>query len=178
VLELTLSILLHAALGVALAALVWATGAGGAAAVWRLGLSVEPAGAFAYPLGLLVWLVACFAALVSPWLGVAGAAAVVGACAWALGTRPLRVAARRAGIVVAWALPAVVGLPVVLGFFLHGPTRRVDSNAFGDVVWYVAKLASAKESLFPFRDLAAAGVQLWRAEIGPSLLGGAITRLP
>lgn len=173
-LELTLSILLHAGLGIALAALVWAAGFGVVAAAPRAGLPLEPASVLAYPAGLLLALVACLAYLLTPWLGLLGLAVVLAALAL---SRPAWGALRRAAAVTAWALPAVVGLPVVLGFFLHGPSRRVDSNAFGDVVWYVAKLASAKESLFPFRDLAASGVHLWRAEIAPSLLGAVVTEL-
>ena len=174
-LELTLSILFHAGLGIVLAALVWAAGFGVVAAMHRGGLPLEPTSVLAYPAGLLLVLLACFSYLLTPWLGLLGGAAVLAALA---ASAPARAAGRRAAATVGWALPAVLGLPVVLGFFLHGPTKRVDSNAFGDVVWYVAKLASAKSSLFPFRDLAAAGVHLWRAEIAPSLVGAVVTELP
>jgi hypothetical protein len=179
VLQLTLSIWLHAGLGIALASIVWGIGFGVLDVVRRAGLPVEPAGVFAYPAGLLLALLACLAELITPWLGAVGAAAVLLATGAAVRSREaLAPAVRHAAATVVWALPAVVGVPVVLGFFLHGPTSRVDSNAFGDVVWYAAKLASARVSLFPLRDLAAAGIELWRAELGPTLLGGIVTRLP
>ncbi|HEX6699604.1 MAG TPA: hypothetical protein VF101_02645, partial [Gaiellaceae bacterium] len=83
-----------------------------------------------------------------------------------------------ASAAVARGLAAILGLATTLGFFLHGPTASVDSNAFGDVVWYAAKLESARRSLFPLRDLSAAGVDLWRAEIGPSLVGATVSYVP
>lgn len=176
-LELTLSIFLHAGLGILAAACVWTAGFGMLRAGRPVGLTpASEASVFAYPLGLLLVLVACLCFLVTPWLGVLGACAVAGALA--SGATPAAAVVRRCCGAVGWALPAVLGLPIVLGFFLHGPTKRLDSNAFGDVVWYVAKLSSAKESLFPLRDLAASGVHLWQAEIGPSLLGAVVTRLP
>jgi hypothetical protein len=176
VLQLTLAIFVHAVLGVLLAALVWAAGYGLVAAARRAGLDLGPARVVAYPAGLLLTLLVCACVLVTPWLGLIPGLVLAISLWHALRTRPA--IAHRAAELVAWALPAAIGPGVVLGFFLHGPTDRVDSNAFGDVVWYAAKVASAKESLFPFRDLAAAGVHLWRSEIGPTLIGAVVTRLP
>jgi hypothetical protein len=134
-LELTLSIFVHAALGVTLAEFVWTLGLGVVAAARRAGLDVGPARALAYPAGLLLVLFACICLLITPWLGILAGTAVVIALAQAFSVRASSVGAmRRAATAVAWALAPAVGLALVLGFFLHEPTRRVDSNAFGDVV--------------------------------------------
>src|SRR4051812_18976425 len=138
---------------------------------WQLALP----DAFAYPLGLLLLIVVSTAFLVHVLLGVLGLAL---ALAPAVRVRRPGLAVARAAVATAWAAPAIVGLGALLGFFLHGPTRDVDSNAFGDVVWYVAKLESARESLFPLRDLAAAGLDLWHAELAPSLVGAAASPAP
>jgi hypothetical protein len=175
---LTTSILFHAALGIVLAGVVWATGAG-----WLLLLRRPPTLdrelVFAYPLGLLATLVACGLFLTWRPLGIPGVALVVVPLVLAARSRAVfAAAARRTAAAVTRGLPAIVGLATTLGFFLHGPTASVDSNAFGDVVWYAAKLESARQSLFPLRDLSAAGVDLWRAEIGPSLLGATVSYVP
>jgi hypothetical protein len=177
---LTLSILYHAVLGLLLAAVVWTVGGGWLIALrrWRPPLEQRDA-VFAYPLGLLAVLCACALFLVQRWLGLLGAALVVAPLVVAAGRHALIAPiARRAAAVVAWATPAIVGLAATVGFFLHGPTATVNSNAFGDVVWYVAKLESARRSLFPLHDLAAAGVDLWRAEVAPSLVGATASSVP
>jgi hypothetical protein len=177
VLRLTLAILYHVGLGVLLAGIVWSVGYAWLLALWRR--SPPPSPVFAYPVGLLAILVACALFLTNRWLGLPAAALLVAPLGLAAREAlPPALPVRRAAASVAWALPAVVGLGATIGFFLHGPTRRVDSNAFGDVVWYAAKLASAKRSLFPLHDLSAAGVDLWRAELGPTLVGATISYLP
>jgi hypothetical protein len=172
--QLALAIEYHVALGILLAGLVWAVGAGYVLAVWRDGPAV-----FAYPIGLLAVLCASALFLLEGWLAPLSLALLLAPLVllfrrWSRA----RAAARRLGLAVAWGSPAIVGLSTTLGFFLHGPTARVDSNAFGDVVWYVAKLASARQSLIPLRDLSAAGVNLWHAELGPTLIGAASSGLP
>lgn len=166
---LGLAILYHAALGIALAALLWAVGAGWLA----FARGLDPV--HAYPLGLLTVLTAAALVLVSPWLALLAVplVAVPLGLAWRA-----RTAVGPAARLLAWALPPIGGLAVSLGYFLHGPSRTLDSNTFGDVVWYVAKLASAKESLVPLRDLEVAGFHLWHAELGPTLLGAVVTKLP
>ena len=175
---LTASILLHAALGVVLASLVWSIG-GGWLVILRRPPFLDRDFVFAYPLGLLATLLACGLFLTWRPLGVPGAALVLVPIVLAFRRRALFGSAlRSAASAVARGLLAIVGLATTLGFFLHGPTASVDSNAFGDVVWYAAKLESARRSLFPLRDLSAAGVDLWRAEIGPSLVGATISYVP
>ena len=177
---LTASILVHGLLGVVLGAVVWTVGSGWLVTLRRFELpSLERELVFAYPIGLLCCFAACGLFLTWRPLGLLGAALVLPPFVLALRARGiLAPAARRAAAAVGRGLPAIVGLATTLGFFLHGPTASVDSNAFGDVVWYAAKLESAKRSLFPLHDLAAAGIDLWRAEIGPSLLGASISFLP
>ncbi|HEX6702570.1 MAG TPA: hypothetical protein VF101_17715, partial [Gaiellaceae bacterium] len=137
---LTASILFHAALGIVLAGLVWAIGAGWLVLL-RRPLSLDRELVFAYPLGLLATLVACGLLLTWRPLGAVGAALVVAPFVVAVRSRALFAsAARLASAAVARGLAAILGLATTLGFFLHGPTASVDSNAFGDVVWYAAKL--------------------------------------
>ena len=172
--ELTIAIAYHVALGIVLAGLVWAVGAGYLLAACRGAPAV-----CAYPVGLLVVMFACALFLIDRWLVLLSLALLVVplVVVWRRRSRVGPVA-RRAAVAVAWASPAIAAVGTTLGFFLHGPTARVDSNAFGDVVWYVAKLASARQSLFPLRDLSAANVNLWHAELGPSLIGAASSGLP
>jgi len=166
---LGLAILYHAALGVALAGLVWVLGAG-----WLVLLRGYER-VHAYPLGLLTVLLAAALVLVSPWLTLLAVPLVLVPLGLAWRSRALLTPAAR---LVAWALPPIGGLAVSLGYFLHGPSRTLDSNSFGDVVWYVAKVASAKRSLFPLHDLEVAGFHLWHAELGPTLIGGVLTKAP
>ena len=157
---LTASILLHAALGVVLASLVWSIG-GGWLVILRRPPFLDRDFVFAYPLGLLATLLACGLFLTWRPLGVPGAALVLVPIVLAFRRRALFGSAlRSAASAVARGLLAIVGLATTLGFFLHGPTATVDSNAFGDVVWYAAKLESARRSLFPLRDLSTARVDL------------------
>jgi hypothetical protein len=174
--ELTLSILCHTALGVALATIVWTVG-GGCLVLLRPRIALPAV--CAYPLGLFAVLAACTLFLTERWFAVlaAGLLAAPLVAVWRERAAALRIA-HTVARAVAWAAPAIVGLATTLGFFLHGPTAKVDSNAFGDVVWYAAKISSARESLFPLRDLSALGVNLWRAELGPSLVGATVSYLP
>jgi hypothetical protein len=85
---------------------------------------------------------------------------------------------RRVGPPLAWAFPAVLGLPLALGFLLHGPTDEVDSSAFGDMLYYVNKIASLSQSVIPFHDLLAEGQRIIYTEATPSFLGAVLDWLP
>ena len=159
--DLALSIIAHAVLGVALAVVVWALGLG-----W-LRLVPLPRPAFAYPLGLLAASLAAWLWLVSPWFVVVMVALLVPA---AFGLRAALVAAMPVA-------PFAAGLGIALGSLLHGPTADGDSHAFGDMLFYSAKLVSATESVLPFRDLLVEGMSSTYAESGSTFVGAALAFL-
>jgi hypothetical protein len=169
---LTLAILLHGLLGSALACVVFAVGLG---CVGRL-----PRGElFAYPPGLLLAGLAAFLVLVRPWL--APIAALVLVVPLGLLARDRARVAAAVGVAarpVARSLVPGLGLALVLGRLNHGPTETLDSSAYGDMLFYAAKLVSATESIFPFRDLTVAGEQHVFVETSWVFLGAALSDLP
>jgi hypothetical protein len=174
---LAASILLHAALGIGLAAFLWGVGLG-YVLVLRGGRVDRPEAVDAYPLGLLVVVLAAMLFLVHAWLGVAAAALLVAPVPALLGARRSLAALRPALAPVLWGLPATAGFAGVLGYLLHGPSDDLDSRAFGDMFFYVNKLASAADSLVPFRDLLAEGQDIIYVEGAPSFVGAALSHLP
>ncbi len=153
-------ILLHAALGVAVAVVVWAVGLGL--------LPRHPP--VAYAVGLLAVTVASAAVLLSPWLAL-------------LVVPGLAVAAARARfgsalVPFAWSLPAALGLGTALGFLLHGPSASRDSNAYGDFVYYAEKVVAARASLVPLRDYLVEGQRSTYIEGAPTFIGAALSHLP
>ena len=168
---LALSILLHALLGVALAAVIWLTGV--AVALRLPGRQL----ANAYAAGLLIVVAAAFVALLSPWLAPLAVAGVA-VLAWggARAVDPTTFA--RARTWLARALPGTVAFAFALGLFQHGPTETRASNAFGDLVFYVAELVSAAQSVIPFRDLSLDGFDHTYGQSAPPILGAALELLP
>jgi hypothetical protein len=167
--QLLPALVLHVVLGLALTALVWGCGLG-LARVGGLGA------AFAYPLGLALVLAAAALVLTSAWLGLLSL--LILGSAVALSARPgLRLRPEIART-LAGGTPAAVGLALALGAYYHGPGRTYDSWAGGDIAFYAGRIAAVRHSLFPLPDLAAAGHRFTYAEIGPSLLGAALSWLP
>ena len=168
---LVVAALCHALLGVALAVLTWLVGAVPAARLpgrrlengYAAGLILVTAAAFAV---LLAWPVAVVAAPVLAYAAWRGLAAVPADAA---------VRARRA---VVGVLPGAVAFGVALGLFQHGPDDERGSNAFGDLVFYVAELTSAAQSVLPFRDLSVAGLEHTYVQSAPAFVGGALEWLP
>jgi hypothetical protein len=160
--ELALSVIAHALLGVATAIVVWAAGLG-----W-LRLVPLPRPAFAYPVGLLAAIVAAWLVLVSPWLTIVSLALLV----------PAAYGLRAALVAVAPVVPFAAALGIALGLLLHGPTADLDSHAYGDMLFYAAKVVSASESVLPFRDLVVEGESSTYAEAGSTFLGAALSWLP
>lgn len=156
--ELTATIAAHAVLGVALAALVWASGYGWLAATRR------GSAWLAYPVGLLVCVLAAWLVLVSSWLAPVTLALLA----------PAALSARRTLGPALLAAPFAAGLGLVLGSLLHGPTADESSHAYGDLLFYAAKLASARESVFPLRDLLVAGESSTYVEAGSTFIGAAL----
>ena len=154
--ELTLSIVAHALLGIALALLIWAVGAGWLRLLGRLAVQ------YAYPFGLLVVVTASWLALVTPWFVPISVVLVA----------PAVLARLRLGPLVA-ASPFALGLGVGLGALLHGPTDEESSHAYTDMLVYAAKLASARESVLPFRELLVAGESSTYVEAGSTFIGAA-----
>lgn len=163
---LVLSAVLHGLLGLALAALVWLVGLG-------LAGRRRGDGIYAYPLGLLAITVAALLYLVSPWLGAVGALALL--VPLALGGRQLGALARAARPLL-WGLPSLLGLSVATGLLLHGPSASLDSRAYGDFVYYVAKLVSAARSVVPLRDLLVSGQNGTYVEGAPTFIGAVLSR--
>ena len=162
----------HAALGLVLAAVVWLVGAGCLALLRR---PLDPRSLLdAYPLGLFVVMAAVVPALLWSPLGVLVVLAL--ALLLALGVRRAPLAA--VGSRLACALLGAAGFGVGLGIVLHGPTEELDSAAYGGMLWYVAKVVSAVDSIAPFRDPLAEGEQMIYAEAGTSFVGAAISWLP
>jgi len=157
--ELTATIAAHAVLGVALAALVWATGYGWLAAARR------DSAWLAYPVGLLVCVLAAWLVLLSGWLTPVALALLA----------PVALGVRRTITPALASAPFAAGLGLVLGWMLHGPTSEESSHAYGDLLFYAAKLASARESVAPFRDLLVAGESSTYVEAGSTFLGAALT---
>jgi hypothetical protein len=159
-----------------------------AGAVWAFGLAalllaqrrfrVDPgSGAFAYPIGLLVLTATAALALVQAWLGLVGLALLAGGLA-VVARDGDHAALRRALRPVVWALLPITAFGAALGWLLHGPSSRHGSSAFGDMVFYDARLVSFATSAFPSRDLLAAGRELSLIESSPTLVGAALADLP
>ena len=156
--ELIASIAAHALLGVGLAALVWAIGYGWLSVVRR------EAELLAYPVGLLVCVLASWFVLVSLWLLPLTLLLVA----------PVLRGVRRPVGAVLRVAPFAAGLGFALGLLLHGPTQSESSHAYGDLLVYSAKLASARESVLPFRDLLVAGESSTYVESGSTVVGAAL----
>ena len=154
------AILLHAALGVVLALLVWSVGLG----------IVPRRPPIAYAVGLLAVAAAALAILISPWLALVALPLLGGALARA---RP-----GPAFTPLARALPAALGLGIALGFLLRPPSATHDSNAYGDFLYYAQKALAARESIAPLRDYLVEGQRSTYVEAAPALLGGALTHVP
>lgn len=176
--ELTFDILYHAALGISLALLVWAVGLGYLLFA-RHGRLPGASDVHAYSFGLLAVIAASLLVLVQPWLGLIGALVVLAPLArLAHDRRRTRAACVGAFPPLVWALPPLVGFAAVIGFLLHGPGERLDSSAGGELMFYVAKLVSATDSVAPFRDLLVEGQGFIYVEGGPSFVGAAVSHVP
>src|SRR5438128_5765174 len=171
--DLIPSILAHALGGVVLAVLVWGLGLG-AIALARPGEAGRRTGVHAYALGLAVATVAAGAYLFSPWLAI-GAVPLLLVCL--AGLFRIRASLRAPLRRTLAAVPGAVGLGTALGFLLHAPTSRLDSNAYGDMLCYVSKQLSAGQSLRPFRDFLVEGEHGTYIETAPTFIGGALSHI-
>ena len=170
--EVAVGVVLHTALGLALAALVWLVGQGCLAACRRPreGRSLLDG----YPLGLFVVMAAAVPPLLWRPLGVLSAIVVVAA---------IVAGARNATLPLGGVTLALAGLGSAafgggLGLLLHGPTDDRDSAAYGGMLWYVAKVVSAAESIVPFRDPLVEGEKIIYSEAGTSFVGTVLSWLP
>ena len=170
--SLALSIVLHAALGLALAGVVWLVGVGCLASLRR---PLDARSCLdAYPLGLFVVMAAAVPPLLWWPLGaVSGVALLALAVIAARGLGPVRPSGR-----LATALVGSAAFGAGLGALLHGPTEELDSAAYGGMLWYVVKVVSATQSIVPFRDLLAEGENMIYAEAGTSFVGAVLSALP
>ena len=159
--HLIASTLAHALLGIALALLVWAVGAGWLRLLGRLGAG------YAYAVGLLIVVLAAWLVLVTPWLAPLALVLVAPAAAARLPLAQL-----------VQASPFALSLGAALGLLWHGPTADDDSHAYGDVLFYAAKLVSAEDSVLPFRDLLVEGAASTYVEAGSTFVGAALAIVP
>lgn len=174
--QLLPSLVYHAVLGLVLATLVWGAGVGWLLLVARC-ISFRAADTvLGYPFGLLALLGASALWLLHSLAGVVGFLLLLGApLAHAVRARRLLDrAVRIAGSALSGALPYIIGFAIALGFLVHGPGPDSDSSAFGDFVFYPAKVASAQASITPFHDLDVLGVDHTFVQSGPSLVGAAL----
>ena len=127
-----------------------------------------------YPLGLFVVMAAAVPPLLWRPLGVLSAIVVVAAIVAGArnATLPLR------GVTLALAGLGSAAFGGGLGLLLHGPTDDLDSAAYGGMLWYVAKVVSAAESIVPFRDPLVEGEKIIYTEAGTSFVGTVLSWLP
>jgi hypothetical protein len=158
---------------------VWAVGLGWLLLALRSRSFRTGDAALAYPLGLLAATAAATLFLADRLLGI-GALVLLAVPLVALARRgdAALAAARAAARPFLYAAPGIVGLPLALGLLLHGPTATVPSSAYGDLVFYVARLGSAAQSLVPFRDLLVEGQSGTYVEGTSTFLGAALSGLP
>ena len=169
---LALSIALHTALGLALAGLVWLVGSGCLVLLRR---PRDPRSLLdAYPLGLFVVMAAAVPPLLWRPLGVVSVVVVLAAVV--IGARAARLPLGGGTLAVATLGSAAFGAG--LGALLHGPTDDLDSAAYGGMLWYVAKVVSAAQSIVPFRDPLAEGETIIYSEAGTSFVGAVLSWLP
>ena len=170
--EVAVGVVLHTALGLALAALVWLVGRGCLVACRRPleGRSLLDG----YPLGLFVVMAAAVPPLLWRPLGALSALVVVAAIV--AGVRNATLPLRGVTLALAGLGSAVFGGG--LGLLLHGPTDDLDSAAYGGMLWYVAKVVSAAESIVPFRDPLVEGEKSIYSEAGTSFVGTVLSWLP
>ena len=168
--DLIPSIAAHACGGVVLACGIWAVGLG---LLPRVTAQNAP---LAYALGLLAASVAAVLVLLSAWLAILAIPLLVVPIVRLARRRPLPLGP--AFTAVAWTLPAAIGLGVALAWLVHPPTASLDSNAYGDFVYYAAKLDWARASLTPLRDYTVEGANSNFVEAAPTLVGGALSHVP
>jgi hypothetical protein len=167
--DLIPSIVAHACGGVLLACGIWGVGLG------LLRPADERSAPLGYALGLLVSSGAAVLVLLSPWLAIVAIPALVVPLVRLARARATYVGALAA---LAWALPAALGLGVALAWLVHPPTATLDSNAYGDFVYYAAKIDWARSSLTPLRDYTVAGANANFVEAAPTLIGAALSHIP
>jgi hypothetical protein len=166
----------HLAIAFALLLVVWGSGTAIVARV--LGRPLEAGDAlYGYAAGLLVVVGEAILFLVSPWLALGGM------LAFALAARGVRARlstapVRRGLTALAVAFPFLACFGGMLGYAWHGPDATRPSSTFGDLVFYVAKLSSAKTGIVPWHDLLAVGQRYHYAEGATSFLGAALSHVP
>jgi hypothetical protein len=168
------ALLAHVALGCALAALLWVAGT-----AWLAALpGMRPAErrradlVLGYPLGLLAAIAVAFAALFGPRWAVLALAVALGPLALARSRAAVRELAGIGRDVLA-ALPFAGLFGVLLGYYDHGPTATMDSHAFGDLIFWIARATSMRRDPLHVHDLVTAGSQIPQHEAGAAALNAA-----
>jgi hypothetical protein len=178
-LDLLPSIGLHFALGAVLLAILWGSGFGWVLLVTRSSRSGSPAAlALGYAAGLCASSIAAALSLVHPLLGALGLLVLMIGIIHLLRETWVFASLRLPLGSALLALPFVLLFVTILGLFYHGPTTSRSSSAFGDMLFYIAKINSAKVSIHPYHDLLVSGQHFTLTEGAPSVLGAAVSWLP
>lgn len=173
--DLVGSVLIHAALGIAVSAVQWTAGAGLARLVPNLRASLPATALFGYLLSLPLLVVLTAIGLSGP-AGTIAAFTLLIVCLVPLGYWPFTVEEwNRIGNVTLLLAPSALGLGSWMGLQWHGPTATLSASPPGDLAFYVSGLWSLDRQLYPFLNLTNAGEyidyfnMLWPA-LGAALL--------
>lgn len=167
--ELLPALLGHAFLGLALAVLVWTVGLGVLSSARTTAIAKDEA-LFAYPIGVLVVVAACWISLDHGSLGDVVAVVAVAATVVPLVRRGLLVPLGPVLRALGLALGPTVAVAVLLGLYYHGPSASLDSHAYGDINIYVARLAAMKADPFGLPDLVTYPYSFSPLQIGATVL--------
>jgi hypothetical protein len=177
--ELLGPIVAHAALGTALAALVWAVGNGILIKVQpSLGRSLSPEDCvLGYPFGLVAVVAALYLALLHPIGAAAGVTLLLAAVA-PLRRLPasLRVGGAAAGRAALRAAPFGLGYAIVTGFIFHGATHDLNSHVLGDNAAWVSRTSSLQLDAWHYPDLTTLGYSFPRPEAATPIIAAALSR--
>lgn len=151
------SVLVHALLGLSVAACVWLSGTGAAVLVLRGQSSAALVLALGFPLGAVIVGVASILVLVAPAGGVLAAVCVL-APALALSRWRPQPGERRAILKVALqATGFAFALALAFGMAWRGPLAGSPSTLSGDMTFFSATIVNLSLSPFPFRNLGSEG---------------------
>lgn len=157
---------------------MWAAGFGLVLRATRSNVVPASALALGYALGLCVAALVAVLFLVNPILGVIALVLPTVGIVRLLRARWVFPSLGPAVGSALIAAPFVTVFAVLLGLYYHGPTAARNSSAFGDGLFYIAKLESAKISIHPYNDLLVSGQHFTLAEGAPTFLGAAASWLP
>lgn len=171
---------LHLALGLLVAGIMWLGGMGGMTMLDRRG--TMPAAdrlAFGYPLGFVLTVAAALAALLH-WLGAAIGAAILAASVLR-GAAALPALHRRSPSLlpgIAWSLPAIALVALIIGLLNRGPSATLGATGLSDVIWWAERVANIAAWPYPTFNLIGEGLSYSYAQQGLSTIGARLSPMP